>query len=211
MSLSRAEPLRRYTVGDKVFFTGTSWTHPNGDKLVHGKQGEVTGHANFEIGKGMAVLFPGNKGNIECFVTEVRRRRAAPAAKPMLMPHARDDASPNSFLLNGWCPRAQASRAAPPPLPGGYKMGEKVFFTGASQTVSTGDKLVHGQQGEVVGTATLETHKGKGVDVLFPGNKGWIDCYLTEVRRLRAAPADSPRLRRSGTRPIKPIMLNVHR
>ena len=106
MSLSRAEPLPGgYTVGDKVFFTGSSWTRPNGDKLVHGKQGEVTGPANFQtridkgIDKGVKVLFPGNKGNIVCFVTEVRRRRAAPAAKPMLMPHARDDASPTSFPL----------------------------------------------------------------------------------------------------------------
>ena len=46
-----------------------------------------------------------------------------------------------------------------------------MFWTGESQTVSTGDKLVHGQQGEVVGPATSESHKGKGVMVLFPGNK----------------------------------------
>ena len=84
------------------------------------------------------------------------------------------------------------SRAAPPPLPGGYKLGEKVFFTGASETFPNGDKLVHGQQGEVVGPATSETHKGKGVSVLFPGNKDSVQCLLTEVRRLRAsAPAPS--------------------
>ena len=40
---------------------------------------------------------------------------------------------------------------------------------------------------EVVGPATRETHKGKGVKVLFPGNESWITCYLTNVRRLRAA------------------------
>ena len=71
-------------------------------------------------------------------------------------------------------------------------MGEKVFFTAASVTFSSGHKLVHGGQGEVVGPATLETHKGKGVAVLFPGNKGNIDCYLTQVRRLRAASAATP-------------------
>jgi len=75
------------------------------------------------------------------------------------------------------------------PLPGGYTVGEKVFFTGQSQTLSSGDKLVHGQQGEVVGPVTLETHKSKGVRVLFPGNKQSIFCFLTEVRRLRAASA----------------------
>ena len=84
------------------------------------------------------------------------------------------------------------SRAAPPPLPGGYKPGEKVFYTGASWTVPSGDKVVHGQQGEVVGPALRESVKGKGVKVLFPGNKGNISCYLTQVCRLRAAPAAKP-------------------
>ena len=82
----------------------------------------------------------------------------------------------------------QVSRDAPPPLPGGYKVGEKVLFTGASETVSTGDKLVHGQQGEVTGPATL-AHKGKGVALLFPGNKRNIECDLTTVRRLPTASA----------------------
>ena len=81
-------------------------------------------------------------------------------------------------------------------LPGGYKVGEKVFYTGASQTFPSGNKLVLGQQGEVVGPATLETHKGKGVAVLFPGNNTHVNCYLTTVRRLRATPAATrPRMR----------------
>jgi len=84
------------------------------------------------------------------------------------------------------------SRDAPPPLPGGYKVGEKVFYTGASLTLPSGDKVVHGQQGEVTGPATAETHKGKGVDVRFPGNMGDVGCYLTHVRRLRAASAATP-------------------
>ena len=63
------------------------------------------------------------------------------------------------------------SRDAPPPLPGGDKVGEKVFFTGTSQTFPSGNKVVHGQQGEVVGPVTNEAHKGKGVAVRFPGNK----------------------------------------
>ena len=84
---------------------------------------------------------------------------------------------------------AQVSRDAPPPLPGGYKVVDKVFFTGTSKTFADGDKLVHGRQGEVVGPATVETHKGKGVAVLFPGIKINIACYLGDVRRPRAAPA----------------------
>ena len=41
------------------------------------------------------------------------------------------------------------SRDAPPPLPGGYTVGEKVFYTDSSDTFDDGNKVVHGQQGEV--------------------------------------------------------------
>ena len=82
-----------------------------------------------------------------------------------------------------------ASGACTQALPGGYTVGDKVFFTGASQTFADGDKLVHGQQGEVTGPATAESVKGKGVSVRFPGNKDSISCGLTTVRRPRAAPA----------------------
>ena len=64
-----------------------------------------------------------------------------------------------------------------------------MLYTGYSETFASGNKLVHGQQGEVVGPATSEEAKGKGVNVLFPGNKSNVNCYLTTVRRLRAAPA----------------------
>ena len=84
------------------------------------------------------------------------------------------------------------SRDAPPPLPGGYKVGEKVFFTGRSHTFPSGDKLVHGQQGEVTGPPTLANVKGKGVKVLFTGNKGNVDCDLSHVCRRRAASAAIP-------------------
>ena len=83
-------------------------------------------------------------------------------------------------------------RATAQSLPGGYKVVDKVFFTGTSQTFADGDKLVHGQQGEVTGPATAETHKGKGVKVRFSGIKINVECYLGEVRRPRAAPAATP-------------------
>ena len=88
---------------------------------------------------------------------------------------------------------AQVSRDAPPPLPGGYTVGDKVFYTGANETLPSGiNKLVHGQQGEVTGPPNSETLKGKCVAVRFPGNMGSIACSLTSVRRLRAAPAAPP-------------------
>ena len=83
------------------------------------------------------------------------------------------------------------SRDAPPPLPGGYKMGEKIFFTGTSHTLDDGYKVLHSQQGKVTGPFTCEDGE-EGVAVLFPGNTGSIDCLLNLVRRRRAAPAPTP-------------------
>ena len=87
---------------------------------------------------------------------------------------------------------AYASGACTQALPGGYAVGDKVFYTGKDKTWDDGDKLVHGQQGEVTGPATAESHKGKGVAVLFPGNTASINCYLDSVRRLRSAPPPLP-------------------
>jgi len=82
------------------------------------------------------------------------------------------------------------SRAAPPPLPGGYRVGDEVFYTGAwGKTCASGNRLVYGGKGEVVGPATGETHKDKGVGVMFPGNTGQVNCLLTSLTSLsRAAP-----------------------
>ena len=91
---------------------------------------------------------------------------------------------------------AQVSRKPPPPLPGGYVLGEQVYYTGTSETFEDGDRLEHGEQGEVVGPAIWKSHRGKGVAVSFPGcSKDLIICYLNHVRRrrrrtaTRAAPA----------------------
>ena len=85
------------------------------------------------------------------------------------------------------------SRDAPPPLPGGYTVGDKVFYTGASETLPSGNnKLVHGQQGKVTGPPAVETLKGTCVSALFPGNIGSIACSLTQVRRSPAHRAPTP-------------------
>ena len=104
-------------------------------------------------------------------------------------------AEPYLLTPDGWWLRAQVSRDAPPPLPGGYKAGEKVLYTGDSETASNGEKWVHGQQGEVMGPCDGEDGE-EGLLMLFPGNTGSVECPLTEVRRLRAASAlPNPRLR----------------
>ena len=52
------------------------------------------------------------------------------------------------------CGRAQASRE---PLPGGYTLGEQIYFTGACKRFEDGDRLEHGKQGEVVGPAVSQS------------------------------------------------------
>jgi len=85
-------------------------------------------------------------------------------------------------------------------LPGGYKgrhesrkKGDTVFFLGPSQTFQSGDTVVHGRRGEVVGPATDKAVKGKGVAIKFPDNEvaikffsdneGDVSCDLKDVRR----------------------------
>ena len=139
-----------YMLGEQLFFTGPNETFANGDKVVHGQKGMVTGSATSKSHKlkGVKVRFPSNKDWVDCYLYQV-------------------------------------SRNPPPPLPGGYRVGEKVFCTVASQNFPSGDKVVHGQQGVVMGPATGERCKGTCVAVRFPGNKRNVDCYITSVRRLR--------------------------
>ena len=95
---------------------------------------------------------------------------------------------------------AQISRIPPPPLQGGYKVGEKLFYTWPSRTFEhngTTYTLVQGQQGEVMGPGTGQHEpKGTGLAMLFPGNKGCVDCVLAKVslppRRLRCRPLPAP-------------------
>ena len=64
---------------------------------------------------------------------------------------------------------------------GGYGLNDGAYYVGASKTFSDGDKREYGQRGTVVGPATVESHKGKGVKVQFPGNKGAVDCYFVSA------------------------------
>ena len=67
-----------YTAGEQVYYTGKSYTFESGDRLEHGKQGEVVGPGTGEShrGKGVRVRFPGNEGATNCWLNQVRRRRA---------------------------------------------------------------------------------------------------------------------------------------
>ena len=58
---------------------------------------------------------------------------------------------------------------------------------GRARRSRSGDRVVYGDKGEVVGPATLEPHKGKGLAVQFPGNKDAICCLFTQLTQLMAA------------------------
>ena len=69
-------------------------------------------------------------------------------------------------------------------LPGGFKVGQLLYFVGFSETFASGNRVVHGQLGEVMGPASLESHKGRGVAIRFPGNKANVNCFLTSLSRV---------------------------
>ena len=180
-----------YKVGDLVFYTGQSQTFADGDKVAHGQQGNVLGVMFASVPTHLRVRFSGNKGYVGLRFNEVRRLRAASAATPSVCPHTLTLCRTSS---------AQISRIPPPPLHGGYKVGEKLFYTWPSRTFEhngTTYKLVQGQQGEVMGPGTGQHEpKGTGLAMLFPGNKGCVDCVLAKVslppRRLRCRPLPAP-------------------
>ena len=104
---------------------------------------------------------------------------------------------------------AQVSREPPPPLPGGYLLGEEVYYTGSSETFASGNRLEHGKQGEVVGPAASETHEGKGVKVHFPSNTDAIDCYLNQVCR-HQLPHSHPQLPAAAAAPHTTLHDTLH-
>ena len=94
------------------------------------------------------------------------------------------------------------SRAPPPPLPGGYAVGETVYFTGESQTVANGDKVTHGGSGEVMGhppERRAPLRQGRERDV--PGEQGQRQLL---PHRTSAMPSRDARARRARARARAP-------
>ena len=148
LSRSPPQPLPGgYKVGEKLYYTGASETFDDGDRLVHGEQGEVTGPYDRQWEGRLAMKFPDNKSMIACTLDAL-------------------------------------SRSPPPPLPGGYKVGEKLYFVGSSQTFDDGDRLVHGEQGEVMGPSTSKDNW-----------TGWR-CYSSTTRTPSTARSSTCHARR---------------
>ena len=91
-----------------------------------------------------------------------------------------------------WACRLPEAPAAE--LPGGYAVGDSVYYTGATWTSSVGHRFVFGAAGTVLGPAPGlgPTH----VEVEFPENKGGVPCELTKLSR-EACPVPVVVVRRS--------------
>ena len=199
-----------------AFFTGASQKVSKGDSLTHGAKGEVIGPATSEAyeGKGVAVLFPGNTASVNCYLgtlsaTEVASSTPivevhagfscdASGVNPIVGPRFRKgdnyDVCEAEFIKLDGTAQAAFVRCPPPPttVPGGYSVGDAVVYTGSTQTFGDGDSVKEGGEGEVVGPATSEAHQGKSVAVLFPGNKGSIECPLTMLERKASSDEPAP-------------------
>ena len=61
-----------------------------------------------------------------------------------------------SVLVRPAAPLYHLSQVSAPPLAGGYTVGDKVFFTGKTQTFESGDMALHGgSEGMATPTPTL--------------------------------------------------------
>eukprot|EP00966_Prymnesium_polylepis_P126179 2917784-Prymnesium_polylepis.1 len=72
----------------------------------------------------------------------------------------------------------QLSRSLPPPLPGGNKVGDEVYYLGCNATLMPGAHVTHGGKGQVVGPQFGDDTR---VAVLFPGNTESIACRVSEL------------------------------
>jgi hypothetical protein len=71
-----------------------------------------------------------------------------------------------------------------PVIPGGYELGERVFWTRGGEKLHSGDRLHFGLLGEIVGRSTQGTNKDdESVAVHFDGNRKVTDVLLSSISR----------------------------
>ena len=76
----------------------------------------------------------------------------------------------------------------PPPLPGGFAYGEKVYFCGESHTFPSGDTKEYGASGVVDGRSTSDADAASKLKVRFDGNRDTIDVYVVNLSRVWPPP-----------------------
>ena len=91
------------------------------------------------------------------------------------------------------CPPNSLSRSPPPPLPGGFSIGDKVYYTGDCKTLASGNWLVHNEQGEIMGPSDRpQPQQPTQLNVLFPGRTTHINVFLTSLSRSQPADYSPP-------------------
>ena len=67
--------------------------------------------------------------------------------------------------------------ASPPPPPGGYTVGETVYFVGKNWTAENGDRVVYGEQCVVMAQKPGDSHR---LVIKFLNNNGKIICRISD-------------------------------
>merc|ERR1712151_932029 len=71
-----------------------------------------------------------------------------------------------------------------PVIPGGFKVGDRLYYIGEQQVYDDGDRLLFGLPGEVVSRSTAgNASDDRRLKVLFDGNNMPISVFLTQVSR----------------------------
>ena len=102
---------------------------------------------------------------------------------------------PNNKDLIVACPLGNLSRSPPPPLPGGYTLGEKLYYIGPTKPWDDGDRLdlLPGMQGEVIGPC------GEGLVVRFQHESfnGDVKCSKCLLEELSRSPPSRAQMKRA--------------
>jgi hypothetical protein len=64
-------------------------------------------------------------------------------------------------------------------IPGGFQIGDRVFYCGGKQTFASGNKLAFALEGEVIGQSTPPDERR--LKILFVGNPNPMDVIVTQV------------------------------
>jgi hypothetical protein len=138
-----------YQLDEEVYYSGPTTKYPDGDRLVFGAAGKISGRSVVGDGKDddrIAVSFPGHK-----------------------MPKAL---------------RCAFISYEPPVIPGGFSVGDLVFWCGMDWSFPNKDKLHFGAQGTVTGRAcSPDGIDNARVAVSFPGNKGSVVLRVPEISK----------------------------
>jgi len=110
--------------------------------------------------------------------TVATEKAHASAPSPGLAP-ASAPAAAKATVAAEKAPASPLLRAPQDIIPGGFKMGEMVYWMGGQQRLSSGNVVAFGLQGKVIGRGNNE----KRVQVKFDGNDTTMDVTVTQICR----------------------------